>query len=500
MNHHHPSDFAAGPQSFPRATPGERPSARFSDRVSRVPRRQSRLNVNRTNQIRLWIYAYFVLLLTEGALRKWLFAGLPLISLPLLIVRDPVALVIFFLALRANLLPKTARTVSWFAIGTFTALGILQLLTNPGLNFLVVLYGLRSYCLHLPLIFVIAEVFGLHDLLRLGRWVLLLACPMAILMVAQFLSPPSSFLNRGIVEGVGQIDAALGRIRPAGTFSFNTGAGSFNLLAAAFLLYSFIDRRWLSPWIRWTAAVALVAVMPVSGSRTFVLSLALLLLFALIGGTSNARLLRVTLLALAFGSAIFVALLFTPFFQEGLETFSTRWIQATSAGGSVNDAIFMRLFGDFFRTFQSLGDTPLLGYGLGLGSNFGAAVSSGMLAFTLAETEWERTVLEMGPIVGVLWLSARCGFGFYLIHSAWRCLRSGRALAWLLFGAQGLAFFTGLTEQPTSLGFLVSTTGLCLAAIKSAERRQSIEGRHAAQGPWRPHPSAARIFTRNRSP
>ena len=50
------------------------------------------------------------------------------------------------------------------------------------------------------------------------------------------------------------------------------------------------------------------------------------------------------------------------------------------------------------------------------------------------ETEWERTVMEMGPIVAVLWLGTRLIFDFSLFRITFRCLRRGNPLPWLLFG------------------------------------------------------------------
>jgi hypothetical protein len=168
--------------------------------------------------------------------------------------------------------------------------------------------------------------------------------------------------------------------------------------------------------------------------------------------------------------------MFTSFFRQGLETFAARWNEAldASAAGSVKESIVMRFFGEFIRAFKLLGDTPVIGYGIGLGSNFGAAMTAGGLGFLLGETEWERTVLEMGPLVAVLWLGVRCGFGFFIARQAWSCLRRGHALPWLLFGTECVAFFNGSTAQPTQLGFVVVTTGLCLAAIKSVERGDSL--------------------------
>lgn len=438
--------------------------------------RQAPLRPYQINAIRRWIYAYFFLLIFEGALRKWVFGEVPLISLPLSIVRDPVAVMIYFLAWRAKVLPGRIRDACWLGLGVFSVLGVLQLFSTPGLSFWVVLYGLHTYWLHVPLIFVMAEVLGQEDLLRIGRWLLLLAGPMAVLMVAQFFAPPDSFLNRGMFAvGEGQISAALGRIRPAGTFSYNSGVASFNLLVTAYLIFSFVDGRWISSWMRWIAAVALVVTLPISGSRGFVLSFALFLVFALIGGSFNTRLLGVTIRTIAVGIAIFSLLTFTSFFQQGMETFTARWNEALggSAAGSIHESIVLRIFGEFVRAFDALGNAPLLGHGLGLGSNFGAAYTFGRFFFALAETEWERTVLELGPIIAILWLGSRCAFGGFLIRRSWMILRRGQPLPWLLFGTECMTFFNGPTVQPSPLGFIVFTTGLCLAAIKSADRGSS---------------------------
>ena len=45
--------------------------------------------------IRKLVWIYFILLMVEGALRKWLLKGL---SEPLLIIRDPIVILIYFQA------------------------------------------------------------------------------------------------------------------------------------------------------------------------------------------------------------------------------------------------------------------------------------------------------------------------------------------------------------------------------------------------------------------
>ena len=50
------------------------------------------------------IWLYLILLIAEGALRKWVLPGL---ATPLLIVRDPIAAFMIFQAFRLNILPTT---------------------------------------------------------------------------------------------------------------------------------------------------------------------------------------------------------------------------------------------------------------------------------------------------------------------------------------------------------------------------------------------------------
>src|SRR5690349_17621134 len=50
-----------------------------------------------TQRIKNVLWLYFWLLLFEGALRKW---GIPELSAPLLVIRDPVAIAAYYLGLR----------------------------------------------------------------------------------------------------------------------------------------------------------------------------------------------------------------------------------------------------------------------------------------------------------------------------------------------------------------------------------------------------------------
>lgn len=441
---------------------------------------------------RLWINVYFILLIFEGALRKWVFSGFPAISEALLLVRDPVAVLIYLSAWRANLLPKGVFLPLWgVSVLIFSSLGLLQLFAIDGLLPSVVLFGIRTYCLHVPLIFIMADVLRYEDLLRIGRWVLYLAGPMVALMLAQFLVPPDHVLNRGAMGlgagGIGQIESAFGHVRPAGLFSYNTGATSFNLLVAAFWLYSLVEGSWVSAPAKWISGIALVCILPASGSRTFVLSFVLLAVFSFVGGNFNARLMKVTLQATLVFTGIFCVLMLTAFFREGIAVFISRWDDASDENGTVNNSIVMRFLMEFTDAFELIRHTPLYGKGLGLGSNVGSKLTIGDLDFLLAETEWARNVLEMGPIVASLWLVGRCAVAIMALCRSWISLCNGMVLPWLLLGCECAAILNGNLAQPTSLGFIVFTTGLCLASARTGPVGTPVflpRGRQTSSGRW----------------
>src|SRR5207237_9520751 len=65
---------------------------------------QSATNERLLTFLKRAIWVYFFLLIFEGVFRKWL---LPQYSDVLLVVRDPVVIVIYMLAIKARLFPRT---------------------------------------------------------------------------------------------------------------------------------------------------------------------------------------------------------------------------------------------------------------------------------------------------------------------------------------------------------------------------------------------------------
>jgi hypothetical protein len=218
-------------------------------------------------------------------------------------------------------------------------------------------------------------------------------------------------------------------------------------------------------WLLYASAAGLILGLGVSGSRSTVLAVMLVVLSIaailvlrprLVGKFGRHLLLAVT---------VIWAVSYLPIFQEGLRILSDRFIEAAEVSetsvlaGLVNRTIF-----GFSEGLRSLPGIPLGGYGLGVGTSGGASFLTGEASFLLAENEWSRVLLESGPILGLAFLLWRCALagklGFFAVRQTW----AGNTLPMFLFSAGVFVVLQGPFGQPTSLGFAVVLAGLCLAA------------------------------------
>lgn len=427
--------------------------------------------------LRRMIWLYFVLLIAEGALRKWI---VPSLSVPLLVIRDPLVLLIYAQAVRCRRFPVSGPMVACFLLlSSFILLALFQVIAGVGGGPLVALYGLRTNFLHLPLIFVIPQVFSYADVVKLGKWVLILSVPMAALMIWQFLSLPNSWINAATTADAQQISFALGKIRPAGTFSFATGAAHFFTLTTAFLIYGLAQPRAnYTRWLLGAALLSVIVVQPVSGSRLLVLGCALVgmasIVFAIMSRERGQRILAVAALI----CVTFAALSLTSFFREAITVFMTRWNDASA--GSVSGGLTGRIVGSFLDSFALLPEAGLFGKGVGLGTNAASAMMTGTFQFLLAETEWSRVILEAGPLLGFSFLAYRVWVAGDIAVRAAVAAKQQNLLAWLLAWDACRSLVSEQLSQPTNLGFMVLVSGLCLAAIPA--ERSALTAERAARG------------------
>jgi hypothetical protein len=420
--------------------------------------------MDKTIKVLIWIYV--VLLIFEGALRKWV---LPSLADPLLVVRDPIVMLIYLRALLLGRFPFNGFVLVTLALALCS---VAFSFFGGQSNLLVIAYGVRINYAHVPLIWIIAQELTRKDVERLGCFLLLVAIPMTAVMVLQFKSPIGSFLNRGIGgdEG-GQIYGALGRIRPPGFFSFITGPQAFFPLAAAFFFNQASGNRRLWWPVLITCGLAILVSLPISISRTAMLATGIVAIAFVLSmpraGLGFGPYLRA---ALTLG-VVLIGVSFLPIFSEGRNVFLARW--ETAAAGSDGDAwasIFGRILGGFTQPFHWASVAPFFGSGIGVGSNVGARLLSGHVGFLLAEDEWGKIFLELGPLLGGAFIAFRV---ILTLHLGWKALgalfENRDNLPLLIFSACAIPIALNQWAPPTLLGFAVVGGGLLLASLNEDE-------------------------------
>lgn len=402
---------------------------------------------------RYLIWVYLGLLIIEGALRKWVVPGL---STPLLIVRDPVVIAIYAAAMQARAFPANSiiRMSFWLCLLSFFASSIANV-EHPG----VTLFGLRTNFLHLPLIFVIPAVFDHRHVLQVGNALMLIAPVMLVIVFFQFRSGPDSWWNLGAGAGSGQLGSAFGKVRASGTFSFTTGLASYIGLLASFVAYSFFSNGKVPRWLMFSAAPVFFLLVALSSSRSALSMVVLVGLATAVVSASRPRLLAASLGICIVGAIIYASMSSLEVVQEGFQVFDYR----LGGGGGIRQGLIERYLGTLLPVYAIL-NAPFLGHGIGMGTNAAAGMLTGTRDFMLAENEWDRVVLECGPILGLAYIVLRLIICLGIGRTAIETLRNGDVLAVMLFASAFSQILNGQFAQPTALGFAVFHGGLCLAA------------------------------------
>ncbi len=425
---------------------------------------------NRMPLLKKLFWAYFLLLIFEGALRKWL---LPQFSAPLLLVRDPIAVLIIVEALQTDKWPKKWSSVT--GVLTLGLIGLCALQMSAGDNtWMAAVYGLRSYLLPFPVAFIMGENLDAEDLRTFGVCTLWLLLPEAALDAAQYLAPMGSFLNAGAYAGAEQVSYVGVHARASGTFSFVAGAADFAPLAAAFLLYGLVNEKIAPKWLLWAASFALVISIPVIGSRTFVFELAAIVacagVAALCGVTQFFKSLRI------IGPFLVVILLASllPVFTQSSKSLGQRFQEGNEMEGgarhSVRQVVINRTAIPLLTRFE---DTDFLSHPIGIGMGQGAAAISKLLEgraeFLAGEGEFDRVIIEFGPIFGLAFTLFCLLLTLTLLKRAIQRAREGAPLALLLIPLVVSRILFGVLEQPTDQGFMVIALAFSLAALKQSE-------------------------------
>ncbi|HSS47968.1 MAG TPA: hypothetical protein VLX28_03380 [Thermoanaerobaculia bacterium] len=371
---------------------------------------------------RLAVQAGMILLVLEGAIRKWLLPG----SQDLVYFAKDVLFLGAYLGflqspVRSRLrYPQAPALYSGLALGA--GIGLFEVF-NPRLpNFLVGFLGFKAYFLYVPLLFVVPAVFPDDRALAhfLKRYVLV-AFPVGLLSMAQFFSPPGSVLNTYAQSTeIGSISTfgSSKFVRTTGTFSYISGYTSYLLAMTILILMILTTTRWrFKRNLTVYAALGMTVLgMLMSGSRGPIFLLALIFplywWLAVVREKQSGR----TFVRLLLGLGLLVA---------GLSSAGEEAVTAFSQRAAGSQDVASRLYSPFLSPLNMLPYAGALGYGIGATHQAASVLTRGTeagswLGNVAPESESGRIMLELGPLGFLLIYFVRLNLALFTFLQALR--------------------------------------------------------------------------------
>jgi hypothetical protein len=428
------------------------------------------------------IFGVFILLIFEGALRKWVVPGA---QAQIYFVKDAILLAAYvgFVAdgKKTGGRITAAASISIILL-VFFVFGCIELLNPSSPSILVGLMGLKVYFLYAPLAFVLPYAFKSQDHLLRSLWVyLLIAIPVAVLGFVQIAAGPGSFLNTYVSQTEdAAAGVAFGRdydlIRTSGTFSYISGYTAY-LSFIAFLATGFnMAQHWRikNNIIPLAALTVTIGAMFTTGSRapvyTLIAMAPVILVWAAASGVMSSG------IALRLGLLLpIVALVALNLSPEAFQAFTER---ASESNDSTSD----RLFSTVYQIIGALGAVPVLGLGIGVthpsAMTIMGAATADWLGDTLVEVEVARITMELGFIGLVLMLLLRIA----VVVVAFQCTRAFKNPA---YRALGICLTVHLALSVTGTIILNNTAGLyywgALGLVLAMQRFDRVEKLAAAK-------------------
>ena len=315
---------------------------------------------------------------------------------------------------------------------------------------------------------------------------------MCVLLAIQFNAAPDAFINR--TAGLGetqQITAGGGKIRPPGTFSFVSGVIFYAAISTSYLLYAALSRGLYRNWLLFSAGFALVVTIGVSGSRSTLL--AVVVVISSLGAIILIRPRAINQFGRNLLIVVVVLVIVTrlPVFKEGVQILSDRFTDTAEAEETtIASGLLARTFSGFTEGISA--HEPGTDWRLRPGHRheWRREVFDRPLRLPLTEGEWGRVILESGPILGLAFLLWRTWLTIKLGFFSFKQLTMGNILPIMLYAAGFMSLLSGQFGQPTNLGFAVFVCGLCLAAGNTTTAPRDAE--LSTPAPALPRPMARR--------
>jgi len=418
--------------------------------------------------IRKWLWIYLILLLVEGALRKWI---LPTHSNILLLIRDPIALLIYYHAFSSGLFQLNSRLKYLAAL---CLLSIPLAMVGGGFKLIPILYGIRIHFLHFPLIFIVPLVCTYRDVIKAGGLFLAISPVMTYIIVNQFEAAPDDEINAVAGGGVGALETSGGKVRASGTFSFVSGVVYYYAFLLCFTIIGFLRKETYSNWLLWVSVACAILAIVTSGSRSVVAgTIHVLGCFGFLAYYKPRSF--GSAFSLIFTLTIAIVLLSrTEIYNEGMKFLKMRFDEASNVEGDAVTAYFERNKKIIYSPIRESFSPHINFWGRGIGSGTVGGIRLGAPKAFFGENEWQRHIMECGPVLGNLFILWRVSLALYLLKQCIFAIKRENFLPIFIWGACSHIILWGPIGQPTTLGFGVLGAGLCLAAIRPVKINNSV--------------------------
>lgn len=369
---------------------------------------------------------FAVLIIWQGAFRKWFLPGL---QTPLYIAKDIVlvgALVLYGVQHRFRLGAPLRRTMFSILWGGLAFVVTVQIFNFHFPSLLGSVIGARSYLLYTGLLVLMPPIMDrIRQPERVLTWIVLLGImPVLILGYYQYGQPTDAWVNQYVAEEANVVGVS-GRPRITGTFSYIGGMSAFLSLSVFVAIATFLSGlKYRNTCYFWLGSVLLLTaliVAPMNGSRSVVLGILIplpFILYTVFKGRRGASAAFVSLLLLIGMGYLFQQ---SSLVSQGWETVGERLEDGQRSGEQ--EARIENLFRDPISKMEVSG---ILGYGTGGTNNASVALTGQSVNPGVGyEGELGRVIIELGVVGGLFFFLLKA----WLAWTAWQALARART-AW----------------------------------------------------------------------
>lgn len=427
---------------------------------------------------RAGVKLFFLLVIVDGAIRKWVF---PEAQQGLYFLKDFLLVGTYLRVLLTGARLITPQVRPWATLNLLLAFIVTIQTFNPELPSLVLgLAGWKGYLIYVPMALILPYMFdSMEGLMRSLRYYAMIAVAVAFIGVVQFFAGPDNPLNIGLLDSTGMItDQAVfhqvERVRVPGPFTFVSGFTAYltaMLACSLVLIVGSPNRFGISQWAMYAVCSACVLGMFMSGSRAPMLTgVALVVIFFFrsinLGFIRERQIWAVcTSVVVIIGAVLWVL-------PEALEAWSAR----TTALQVDEDPILRRVFSEFTELWRVTYEAGLLGWGTGATHNAAVTimdVPGGLWSWlpTISEGEMSRVMIELGLVGWALVYGAR----ILIIVVLWRetaklSERSARALLAGICAFLIVLLPSQIVLNPVASAYYYGALGLAFATMRIAGR------------------------------